>query len=141
MEGNKKGKKTYLSRFWMHTHPILTTMVFWGSSRVSNRSRVPEPPVAPRRNEGILLFIAEIMSRVSFFVRCQRLLASAARSIKSTGPPLLNLARPFYSISLAQEISSISTVIFIGHAGGAFSLGAGTRANKRGENDSIASRS
>jgi hypothetical protein len=94
----------------------------------SHRTRVPESEsgTIPRRNEGILLFIAEIMSNVSFFVRCKRLLASAARSIKLTGPPLLNLARPFYGISLAQEISSISTVIFIGHAGGAFSLGAGT---------------
>ena len=54
---------------------------------------------------------------------------SAVRNIGAATGPLTRLATPFYAISLAKELCSISTFIFIGHSsGGAHALGAVTLA-------------
>ena len=96
-------------------------MVWYGdpkSTPVTERRDITRSPLCSSQHDGWVYCVA---------LRLYRLGCSAVRNIAATTGPLTRLATPFYAISLAKELCSISSFIFIGHsAGGAHALGAAT---------------
>lgn len=87
-------------------------MVWYGGSNVTPERR--NDMTAPDGRDGWIFHVYQLG-------------CSAVRNIVAATGPLTRLAAPFYAISLAKELCSISTFIFIGHSsGGASSLGAFT---------------